>query len=298
MSFEDEGYYNPIDDEAIESDTDVEEVVEGDEPPEEIEETEEVEGGESEEIEETEEDDDDPIGNIVGDWMKNQSTESQAPRGEEMEILSVIQDSDLIKELIKLKREGKYSDEQIKRGLGSTYWKMYGDGKQAPQAQQEESEELDLTDPRVLASFIQQQVQSAVAPYEQKNQQKEYLSTAKQTQEHNDKVLYGSLVRVAKKEQADETDIKRIKAVFQNLYPGFDATKYQLTQAQADFIMASAFSGKGKKDTKKSNTMNNMKAPAIPSGKATSTMQGTPNFNTKKTGLTQSEREANFKNLF
>lgn len=298
MSFQDGGYYNPIDDEAIETDTDVEEVVEEEEPLEGEEPEEVTDGEEPEEGEETEDDDDDPIGNIVGDWMKNQSTESQAPRGEEMEILSVINDSDLIKELIKLKREGRYSDEQIKRGLGSTYWKMYGDGKQAPQQQQQEDDEpLDLTDPRVLASFIQQQVQSAITPYEQKNQQKEYLSTAKQTQEHNDKVLYGSLVRVAKKEQADETDIKRIKAVFQNMYPGFDATKYQLTQAQADLIMAAAFSS-GKKESKKSNTMKNMKAPAIPSGKATSTMQGTPDFNTKKSGLTQSERAQNFKNLF
>lgn len=297
MIFEDEGYFNPIDDEAIESDTDVEEVVEGEESPEETEETEETDGEETTGIDEPGEDDDDPIGNIVGDWIKNQSTESQAPRGEEMEILSVIHESDLIKELIKLKREGRYSDEQIKRGLGSTYWKMYGDGKQSPQQQQEESEELDLSDPRVLASFIQQQVQSALIPFEQKNQQKEYLSTAKQTQEHNDKVLYGSLVRIAKKEQAEEDDIKRIKAVFQNMYPGFDATKYQLTQAQADLIMAAAFS-KGKNATKKSNTMNNMKAPAIPSGKATSTMQGTPNFNTKKIGLTQTERAENFKKLF
>jgi hypothetical protein len=167
----DDGYYNPIDTEDPDEPVS-EEIVEDEEGTED--DPMETDGEEVPDVDIPEEGDDDPIGNIVGGWLKNQSAESEAPRGEELELLTSINESKFLKELIRLRKSG-YTDEQIQRGLGATYSKMYGEDKR-PQAQEEdEPQELDLTDPRTLAAFIQQQVQSAITPLaKQREEETEY----------------------------------------------------------------------------------------------------------------------------
>jgi hypothetical protein len=78
------------------------------------------------------------------------------------------------------------------------------------------------------------------------------------------------------------------------LYPGFDATKWQLSQEQSNAVIALAF----RKSNKNKNISNNMKAPSIPSGKATSTQRETPNMSAKTNGLSKSERTQRFANIF
>jgi hypothetical protein len=288
------GYFNPVDEE-LENELEAEEntdELEGEDATEDSEIEDGIETEDEGEASEGEEEDDDPIGNIVDNWMTNQTQESPAPRGEEYELLNTINESRFMKELIRLKKSG-YTDEQIQRGLGTTYAKMYG-VESGIQEREEEQQGIDLTDPRMLAQFIQEQIQQGLNPIKQRDEQSAAQQRARSIQDANDRIMTGSIARIAKTDKLKDEEVVKIRSVFNKLYPGFDATQHQLTQEQSDAIIAMAF----RKNMKNKAISNNMKAPNIPSGKATSTQREAPKQTAKINGLSKSERAAKFSGFF
>lgn len=240
--------------------------------------------------------DDDPMTALLKDWTaRAKQQQPTANRQEEYDFLQVVQGSDLIKSIIKMRQNG-YSEEQVQRAMGNAYLKTYGNegGQQTPK---EEQEPIDLSDPNVLAQFIQQTVQNsvqqAVTPYQKQQQEYQQQAAATNIRTHNDQVLLNSLQRVGLDAQLTQEQGESLRVVAQALYPGLNITRDKLSQAQTDAIVTMALGTK----MKTKDVPRNLRAPQIASGKATSTSRENTARVQKTHGLTRTERAQNFNNL-
>lgn len=251
----------------------------------------------AEEGEEQEESEEEEADGMSADEMQNALSDV-------MPLVTAVEESPLMRQILHWRGQG-YSEEQIKEGIANIVQQGKksegkGEGQEA-----EDTQEFDSIEDQVTYLVEKQTTKlydEHIKPIKEEYNSLKNTAAQQDVFSNNNNVLSGVLKKYGyNAEYMNDGQVKKMRRVMQDYYPGYDIMKHKLTTKQAELIIRDSLGhrkGAIKEARKSQNLVRQAGAPKVMGGRSSKTSRKPLAEGEYRTNVTLDQRIRNVKELF